>query len=99
VYVDYDIYSFLTSTASYAQDTTTFKLTSSTSHSPPSHNVLAADNSTLSVVVSNNQKLRAKLVEGHRRYTAGWSWSKCIKPLAGTNSCKAPHTFTKSQEE
>ena len=22
----------------------------------------------------------------------GWSWSKCVKPLAGTNSCQAPHT-------
>jgi quercetin dioxygenase-like cupin family protein len=22
----------------------------------------------------------------------GWSWEKCIKPLARTNSCEAPHT-------
>ena len=53
------------STASYAQDNTTSNLTSSsTSHSPssPSHNVLTADNSTLGVVVSNNQELQAKLV-------------------------------------
>lgn len=52
------------STASYAQDNTTSNLTSSsTSHSPPGHNVLtAADNSTLCVVVSNNQELQAKLV-------------------------------------
>jgi len=54
-----------TSTASYAQDNTTSNLTSSsTSNSPPSpnHNVLTADNSTLGVVVSNNQELQAKLV-------------------------------------
>ena len=54
------------STASYAQDNTTSNLisSSSTSHSPPSpsHNVLTADNSTLGVVVSNNQELQAKLV-------------------------------------
>ena len=53
-----------TSTASYAQDNTTSNLTSSTSHSPPSpsHNVLTADNSTLGVVVYNNQELQAKLI-------------------------------------
>jgi hypothetical protein len=58
-----------TSTASYAQDNTTSNLTSSTSPShsphsppPPSHNVLTADNSTLGVVVSNNQELQAKLI-------------------------------------
>jgi hypothetical protein len=22
----------------------------------------------------------------------GWSWEKCIKPLARTNSCESPHT-------
>ena len=22
----------------------------------------------------------------------GWSWEKCIKPIAKTNSCQAPHT-------
>jgi EutQ-like cupin domain len=22
----------------------------------------------------------------------GWSWEKCVKPLAKTNSCQAPHT-------
>jgi Cache domain len=46
-----------TSTASYAQDNTTSNLSS-----PRSHNVLAADNSTLSVVISNNQELQAKLI-------------------------------------
>jgi hypothetical protein len=47
-----------TSTASYAQGNTTSNLTSS---SPQSHNVLAADNSTLSVV-SKNQELQVKLI-------------------------------------
>ncbi len=22
----------------------------------------------------------------------GWSWEKCVKPIANTNSCEAPHT-------
>lgn len=22
----------------------------------------------------------------------GWSWEKCVKPIAKTNSCQAPHT-------
>jgi hypothetical protein len=22
----------------------------------------------------------------------GWSWEKCVKPMAKTNSCQAPHT-------
>ena len=22
----------------------------------------------------------------------GWSWEKCVKPIARTNSCQAPHT-------
>jgi hypothetical protein len=39
------------------------------------------------------------VIIGRGTLEPGWSWSKCIKPLAGTNSCKAPHTFTKSQEE
>ena len=24
----------------------------------------------------------------------GWSWEKCVKPLAKTDSCQAPHTST-----
>ncbi len=24
-------------------------------------------------------------------FEPGWKWSECIKPLAGTNSCQAPH--------
>ncbi len=24
-------------------------------------------------------------------FEPGWKWSECIKPIAGTNSCQAPH--------
>ena len=23
----------------------------------------------------------------------GWNWEKCIKPIAKTTSCQAPHTY------
>ena len=29
---------------------------------------------------------------GRATLNPGWSWEKCIKPLAKTNSCNAPHT-------
>jgi mannose-6-phosphate isomerase-like protein (cupin superfamily) len=29
---------------------------------------------------------------GRATLNPGWSWEKCIKPLAKTNSCEAPHT-------
>jgi hypothetical protein len=25
-------------------------------------------------------------------FKPGWSWEKCVKPIAKTNSCQAPHT-------
>lgn len=28
---------------------------------------------------------------GRAVFQPGWSWSKCVKPLAGTKSCEAPH--------
>ena len=27
-----------------------------------------------------------------RSLEPGWSWEKCVKPLAKTDSCQAPHT-------
>jgi len=27
-----------------------------------------------------------------KRFKLGWSWEKCVKPIAKTNSCQAPHT-------
>jgi uncharacterized cupin superfamily protein len=24
-------------------------------------------------------------------FEPGWKWSECVKPVAGTNSCQAPH--------
>ncbi len=24
-------------------------------------------------------------------FEPGWKWSECVKPIAGTNSCQAPH--------
>lgn len=29
---------------------------------------------------------------GRATLNLGWSWEKCIKPIAKTNSCEAPHT-------
>ena len=29
---------------------------------------------------------------GRAEFEPGWSWEKCVKPLAKTNSCEAPHT-------
>src|SRR5215207_5552861 len=29
---------------------------------------------------------------GRAIFQPGWSWEKCVKPLAKTNSCQAPHT-------
>lgn len=29
---------------------------------------------------------------GRATLEPGWSWDKCVKPLAKTNSCEAPHT-------
>lgn len=32
------------------------------------------------------------LTIGRAVFEPGWSWSKCVKPLAKTESCQAPHT-------
>ncbi len=29
---------------------------------------------------------------GRAELEPGWSWEKCVKPIAKTNSCEAPHT-------
>ena len=29
---------------------------------------------------------------GRAIFEPGWSWSKCVKPIANTSSCQAPHT-------
>lgn len=29
---------------------------------------------------------------GRGEFEPGWSWEKCVKPIAKTNSCEAPHT-------
>ena len=29
---------------------------------------------------------------GRSTFEPGWSWEKCVKPIAKTNSCQAPHT-------
>ncbi len=29
---------------------------------------------------------------GRATFEPGWKWSECVKPLAGTDSCQAPHT-------
>jgi hypothetical protein len=29
---------------------------------------------------------------GRAEFEPGWSWKKCVKPIAKTNSCDAPHT-------
>jgi hypothetical protein len=31
-------------------------------------------------------------VIGRATLEPGWSWDKCVKPIANTNSCEAPHT-------
>jgi hypothetical protein len=28
---------------------------------------------------------------GRAEFEPGWSWEKCVKPIAKTNSCDAPH--------
>jgi hypothetical protein len=28
---------------------------------------------------------------GRTYFEPGWSWEKCVKPIAKTNSCQAPH--------
>jgi hypothetical protein len=30
---------------------------------------------------------------GKSIFEPGWSWEKCVKPIAKTNSCQAPHTM------
>jgi hypothetical protein len=32
------------------------------------------------------------VVIGRATLQPGWSWEKCVKPLAQTKSCEAPHT-------
>ena len=29
---------------------------------------------------------------GRAEFDPGWSWEKCVKPIAKTKSCEAPHT-------
>lgn len=29
---------------------------------------------------------------GRAVFEAGWKWSECVKPIAGTDSCEVPHT-------
>ena len=29
---------------------------------------------------------------GRGIFEAGWRWSECVKPIAGTDSCQAPHS-------
>ena len=29
---------------------------------------------------------------GRAEFEPGWSWEKCVKPIAKTTSCQAPHT-------
>lgn len=29
---------------------------------------------------------------GRAEFEPGWSWEKCVKPIAKTKSCEAPHT-------
>lgn len=29
---------------------------------------------------------------GRAEFEPGWSWEKCVKPIAKTESCQAPHT-------
>lgn len=29
---------------------------------------------------------------GKAEFDPGWSWDKCVKPIAKTDSCQAPHT-------
>jgi hypothetical protein len=36
---------------------------------------------------------------GRAIFGPGWSWEKCVKPIAKTSSCQAPHTMMLSQEE
>ena len=31
-------------------------------------------------------------VIGRARFEPGWKWSECVKPIAKTESCQAPHT-------
>ncbi len=28
---------------------------------------------------------------GRATFEPGWKWSECVKPIAGTDSCQAPH--------
>ena len=30
---------------------------------------------------------------GRAYFEPGWSWEKCVKPIAKTESCQAPHTL------
>ena len=30
---------------------------------------------------------------GKAVFEPGWSWEKCVKPIAKTTSCQAPHTI------
>ena len=30
---------------------------------------------------------------GRAIFEPGWSWEKCVKPIAKTNSCQVPHTM------
>jgi ethanolamine utilization protein EutQ (cupin superfamily) len=32
------------------------------------------------------------VIIGRATFEPGWSWGKCVKPLAKTDSCQAPHT-------
>ena len=36
---------------------------------------------------------------GRAIFEPGWSWEKCVKPIAKTNSCQAPHTICMSSLE
>lgn len=31
------------------------------------------------------------LIVGRATFEPGWKWSECVKPIAGTESCMAPH--------
>jgi ethanolamine utilization protein EutQ (cupin superfamily) len=33
-----------------------------------------------------------EVVFGKATLLPGWKWSECVKPIAGTKSCQAPHT-------
>src|SRR3546814_15699774 len=34
----------------------------------------------------------SKVTIGRAEFDPGWSWEKCVKPIAKTKSCEAPHT-------